>query len=140
MMIGNGPAPRVGYSIETSTSLLRVVSRSNADGMTPTGDEPMSNAYDGAYDAGCGAGVVFCCGDDEHPAAAMIASASAIRFMKPPCSLHLNAKTGDRISARGESGSSLRKCWRKCRYSQPFSRAIRAASTRFCAPSLLIAS
>ena len=83
MMIGNGPLPRVGYSIETSRSLLRVVSRNSAEGMTPTGDEPMLNAYDGEYDVGCGAGVVFCCGVDEHPAAAMIASARAIRFMNP---------------------------------------------------------
>src|SRR5436305_11642261 len=108
MMIGNGPVPRVGYSIETSTSLLRVVSRSSADGMTPTGDEHMLNAYDGEDDAGCGAAVVFCCGEEPHPAAAIRASVRKKRFMKPPYNLHLNAKTGDRISGRGESGSSLR--------------------------------
>jgi hypothetical protein len=51
--------------------------------MTPTGDEPMLNAYDGEYDAGCGAGAVFCCGVDAHPATATIANASAIRFMNP---------------------------------------------------------
>jgi hypothetical protein len=72
----------------------------------------MLNAYDGTYDAGCGAGCVFCCGVEPHPAAAMIASARAIRFMKPPYSLHLNAKTGDRISASHESASSFRNCWR----------------------------
>src|SRR5947199_6156331 len=109
MMIGNGPAPRVGYSIETSTSLLRVASRSSAEGMTPTGDEPMSNAYDGVYDAGCGAATVFC-GADEHPATAIRASVRKKRFMKPPYSLHFNAKTGDRISRGVVSASSLRNC------------------------------
>src|SRR3954453_19132394 len=108
MMMGNGPVPRVGYSIETSPSLLRVASRNSAEGITPTGDEPMLNAYDGAYDAGCGAAVVFCCGVEPHPAAAIRASVRKKRFMKPPYNLHLNAKTGDRISRKGESASSLR--------------------------------
>src|SRR3954453_11861470 len=107
MMIGNGPVPRVGYSIETSTSLLRVASRSSAEAMTPTGDEPMSNAYEGAYDGAAGC-CVFCCGDDAHPAAAIRASVRKRRFMKPPLQPAFECKNGRQDF---ESGSSLRKCW-----------------------------
>src|SRR4051794_30509417 len=84
MMIGNGPVPRVGYSMETSTSLLRVASRSNADGMTPTGEVPMSVAYDGAKDGGGAGCCAFCCGDDAHPAIEIKASVRKRRFMTPP--------------------------------------------------------
>ena len=62
-------------------SMVRAAAVEN--GMTPIGEEPMSNAYDGVYDCGCGAGVVFC-GADEHPAAAMRASVRKSRFMQPP--------------------------------------------------------
>src|SRR3954454_18154548 len=100
MMIGNGPVPRVGYSIETSTSLLRVASRSNAEAMTPTGDEPISNAYEGAYD-GAGGCCVFCCGDDAHPAAAIRASVRKRRFMNPPLQPAFECKNGRQDFSRG---------------------------------------
>src|SRR5437660_9085483 len=41
MITGNGP-PRVGYSMETSTSLLRCASWRRVVGMTPTGDSSPS--------------------------------------------------------------------------------------------------
>src|SRR5262249_24258871 len=74
MTTGNGPT-RVGYSMETSTSLLRCASCSSAVGMTPTGD--VSPSASDAAEA-CG----FFGWSEAHAATASAAREITIRFIE----------------------------------------------------------